>query len=84
MKDFQYQKAIDAIEHIGQFNDEDYQNQRIQEIEKVFSEDVDKDYGRKLYLIRNCIYGVDIQPIAAQISKLRFFISLIVEQSIES
>jgi len=80
-KDFQYQKAIDAIEHIGQFNDEDYQNQRIQEIEKVFSEDVDKDYGRKLYLIRNCIYGVDIQPIAAQISKLRFFISLIVEQS---
>ena len=25
------------------------------------------DYGRKLYLIENCIYGVDIQPIAAQI-----------------
>ena len=22
------------------------------------------DYGRKLYLIQNCIYGVDIQPIA--------------------
>lgn len=38
------------------------------------------DYGRKLYLIENCIYGVDIQPIAVQISKLRFFISLIVEQ----
>jgi len=38
------------------------------------------DYGRKLFLIENCIYGVDIQAIAAQISKLRFFISLIVDQ----
>ena len=41
------------------------------------------DYGRKLYLIENCIYGVDIQPIAVQISKLRFFISLIVDQKID-
>lgn len=38
------------------------------------------DYGRKLYLIENCIYGVDIQPIAIQIAKLRFFISLICDQ----
>lgn len=38
------------------------------------------DYARKLYLIENCIYGVDIQPIAIQISKLRFFISLIIDQ----
>ena len=42
------------------------------------------DYGRKLYLIENCIYGVDIQPIATQIAKLRFFISLIVEQKIDN
>ena len=41
------------------------------------------DYGRKLYLIENCIYGVDIQPIAVQIAKLRFFISLIVDQQID-
>ena len=40
------------------------------------------DYGRKLYLIENCIYGVDIQPIAVQIAKLRFFISLVVDQQI--
>lgn len=39
------------------------------------------DYVRKLYIIENCIYGVDIQPIAIQISKLRFFISLLVEQN---
>lgn len=38
------------------------------------------DYIRKLGLIETCIYGVDIQEIAIQISKLRFFISLLVEQ----
>ena len=42
------------------------------------------DYGRKLYLIENCIYGVDIQPIAVQISKLRFFVSLVVDQKIDN
>ena len=41
------------------------------------------DYGRKLYLIENGIYGVDIQPIAVQIAKLRFFISLIVDQKMD-
>ena len=38
------------------------------------------DFGRKLYLIQNSIFGVDIQPIACQITKLRFFISLAIEQ----
>ena len=38
------------------------------------------DFGRKLYLIQNVIHGVDIQPIATQIAKLRFFISLVIEQ----
>ena len=42
------------------------------------------DYGRKLYLVENCIYGVDIQPIAVQIAKLRFFISLVVDQKIDN
>ncbi|MDD3200552.1 MAG: Eco57I restriction-modification methylase domain-containing protein, partial [Bacteroidales bacterium] len=37
----------------------------------------------KLHLIENCIYGSDIQTIAVQISKLRFFISLICEQNKE-
>jgi len=41
------------------------------------------DFGRKLYLIENCIFGVDIQPIAVQIAKLRFFISLIVDQIVD-
>lgn len=51
------------------------------DIIRSFDENVNRpDYARKLYLIENCIYGVDIQSIAIQISKLRFFISLIVDQ----
>ncbi|HQN72493.1 MAG TPA: hypothetical protein PLB16_03700, partial [bacterium] len=52
------------------------------DIIKAFT-DNEADYPRKLYLIENCIYGVDIQPIAIQICKLRFFISLIVDQKVD-
>lgn len=38
------------------------------------------DYTRKLFLIDRCLHGVDIQPIAIQIAKLRCFISLAVDQ----
>lgn len=41
------------------------------------------DYTRKLYLIEKCIHGVDIQPIAVQIAKLRFFIALVVSQDVD-
>jgi hypothetical protein len=47
--------------------------------EQVFREE-SFDYTRKLELIKDCIHGVDIQPVAIQISKLRFFLSLIIEQ----
>ncbi|MBI5185417.1 MAG: Eco57I restriction-modification methylase domain-containing protein [Nitrospinae bacterium] len=40
------------------------------------------DYLRKLGIIQEAIYGIDIQPIAIQIAKLRFFISLLVDQDI--
>lgn len=56
--------------------------QQITGIKEAFEHN-ELDYGRKLYLIENCIYGVDIQPIAVQISKMRFFISLIVDQKID-
>lgn len=42
------------------------------------------DYQRKLGIIRNCIYAIDIQPIAVQITKLRFFISLLVDQEVDT
>jgi adenine-specific DNA-methyltransferase len=47
-----------------------------------FADPAYADYARKLYLIEKCLYGVDIQPIAVQIAKLRFFISLVVEQKL--
>jgi hypothetical protein len=54
----------------------------VQSIEDSFTRN-ELDYARKLYLIQNCIYGVDIQPIAVQIAKLRFFISLVVDQQLD-
>ncbi|MBD2138056.1 Eco57I restriction-modification methylase domain-containing protein [Anabaena sp. FACHB-1237] len=57
--------------------------ERLAEIEDEF-ENNEMDYPRKLFLIENCIFGVDIQPIAVQISKLRFFISLIVDQRVNN
>ena len=57
---------------------------RIKDIEASFdTRHHDLDYARKLYLIENSIFGVDIQPIACQIAKLRFFISLLVDQKSE-
>ena len=53
----------------------------VEYVERVFSEENNYgDYGRKLYLIQRVIYGVDIQAVAVQIARLRFFISLIIDQ----
>ena len=41
------------------------------------------NYIHKLGIIQNSIYGVDIQPIAVDISKLRFFLSLIVDEKVD-
>ena len=52
---------------------------RIADIERSFDTRFHAlDYARKLYLIERCLHGVDIQPIAVQIAKLRCFISLAV------
>lgn len=53
-----------------------------EKIRKSF-EEKNHDYGRKLHLIQKCIYGVDIQQIAVEIAKLRFFISLLVDETVE-
>lgn len=52
------------------------------EFKKVLTSHLD-DYGRKLGIIRDSIYGIDIQPLAVQITKLRFFISLLIDQKTE-
>lgn len=70
------QRQIDKISEIP---DPSIKEKYLNDIDESFKNN-ELDYGRKLYLIENCIFGVDIQPIAVQIAKLRFFISLIVEQ----
>ena len=59
--------------------DQQERDAELLEISETF-EKYSGDFGRKLYLIQNSIFGVDIQPIACQIAKLRFFISLAIEQ----
>jgi hypothetical protein len=78
-KEWQKQKAIEETKKAYDIGDHKERDERLKEISDVFENNAN-DYGRKLFLIENCIYGVDIQPIAIQIAKLRFFISLIVDQ----
>lgn len=42
------------------------------------------NYTRKIGILRDSIFGIDIQPLAAHIAKLRFFISLIVDQKTDN
>ena len=79
-REIQRQKAIKETEEAYKIGDREERHSRLMEIDEVFEQNA-SDYGRKLYLIENCIYGVDIQPIACQIAKLRFFIALIVDQN---
>lgn len=60
-------------------DDQRARDKRLVEISNVF-ERYKGDYGRKLFLIQNNLFGVDIQPVACQISRLRFFITLAIEQ----
>ena len=78
-REWQRLKAIKDTEEAYKIGDHKEREDRLLEINDVFENNA-SDYGRKLFLIENCIYGVDIQPIAIQIAKLRFFISLIVDQ----
>ena len=75
-KDLAGKRAADA------FNTQNQQERdaELTEISDTFERYRDSDFGRKLYLIQNSIFGVDLQPIACQIAKLRFFISLAIEQ----
>lgn len=74
-------KAVTESRTAFQVESREEREERLKDIENSFDENLNNpDYARKLYLIENCIYGVDIQPIAIQISKLRFFISLVVDQ----
>ena len=51
------------------------------EFEKKFNSG-SLNYIRKLSVIQNSIFGIDIQPIAVEISRLRCFLSLIIEEKV--
>jgi len=70
-------KAIDRA-----VTDPVLKNKLKEQTERQFLEK-NSDYGRKLYLIQKCIYGVDIQQIAVEVAKLRFFISLLVDERVD-
>lgn len=73
--------AVDESRLAFGINDEQERKKKLQEIEETFNNGLNSpDYTRKLYIIESCIYGVDIQPIAMLITRLRFFITLICEQ----
>jgi type I restriction-modification system DNA methylase subunit len=78
-RELQRRRAVAETDETFKLGDKDERERRLKDINEVFDFNA-SDYGRKLYLIENCIYGVDIQPIGCQIAKLRFFIALIVDQ----
>jgi hypothetical protein len=88
-KERQIARVREAIAVAEKIEDDTVRTRTVEDLEQQIvnvNESFDRnelDYGRKLYLIENCIYGVDIQPIAVQIAKMRFFISLIVDQKID-
>lgn len=43
--------------------------------------DLRPHYARKLEILQSCIYGIDIQPMATEIARLRCFLSLIVDEN---
>ncbi len=81
-KDVLLNMAVDESRRAFGIDNEEERQKKLLEIERTFDENIKSpDYTRKLYIIESCIYGVDIQPIAMLITRLRFFISLICEQT---
>ena len=79
-EELQKERARDLAANAFNTADQTERGAELQEISETFERYRNSDFGRKLYLIQNSIYGVDVQPIAIQIAKLRFFISLTIEQ----
>ena len=79
----QKERAVERAEVAFDTQDDEARREELVEIDETFKRYRDSDFGRKLYLIQNSIFGVDIQPVACQIAKLRFFISLAIEQAPE-
>ena len=75
----QEEKAIEETKDASGIINRQEREARLKKIKAIFENNT-SDYGRKFFLIENCIFGVDIQPIAVEITRLRLLISLIAEQ----
>ena len=83
------QKIVFVLGKIDQ-NGQLWFDKKTENLDSLLAEDFKKkfenenfDYIRKTGVIRDSIYGVDIQPIAVEVSKLRCFLTLIVDEDID-
>ena len=84
--------ALQKIVFILQQTDPDgfiWKNKQLAKADPEFRRDIETrfsnneiDFLRKLAIIRKSVYGIDIQPIATEISRLRCFLTLIVDEKI--
>lgn len=85
---------LQKVFYILQQVDPDGKNWYEKQLENIPSEELKKDlknkfengnydYIRKLGVIRQSIFGVDIQTIATEIAKLRCFLTLIIEEQVD-
>lgn len=65
-------------------------NKNTENVDPIFRHEIEKkfssgslNYIRKISVIQNSIFGIDIQPIAVEISRLRCFLSLIIEEQVK-
>jgi hypothetical protein len=82
-------KLVDILSIVDE-NNKKWIALKLQSVDLNYRDDFEKtlvdhmrNYSRKLGIIRDSIYGIDIQPLAIQITKLRFFISLLIDQKDE-
>ena len=64
----QKERALQRAEIAFDTQDDEARREELVEIDETFKRYRDSDFGRKLYLIQNSIFGVDIQPVACQIA----------------
>ena len=79
-KELQKARAKAKADAAFETKNQEERDKELLEISETF-EYYSGNFGRKLYLIQSSIFGVDIQAVACQITKLRFFISLAIEQN---
>ncbi|MDR0515957.1 MAG: hypothetical protein LBH25_02825 [Fibromonadaceae bacterium] len=79
-------KLVEILYYVDK-NNEKWIDLKLQSVDPNYRDEFKKtlvlhrdNYSRKLGIIRDSIYGIDIQPLAVQITKLRFFISLLIDQ----